>query len=211
MDFNEKSMAEIVANYRDLFKSSFAGWTDRLPIPLFNEEDTYYRLVALISLEVENRGNAFDFDLNTRDKALRVARWLTSSQLRGLILMGSLGNGKSTMLKAIHLLFKRRGTLWNANEIYAGFKDMRMLFHKDSPFLLIDDLGVEADKCMNYGEVSYPVSQLLLYRYDRRLTTIIATNLGMPEIQQRYGARVADRLAESYGVITYDAESYRLR
>lgn len=205
-----KTTKEIIADFRRMYAQTYVDSAARLPIPLISEDDTRYRLQALYQLEVEHRDRDFIDDENTKDKITRVARWLYCSQQRGLVLMGGMGNGKSTMLRIIDRLFKNTSTLGDAQEVFDYFKNSRGgMRYWDEPLLLIDDLGVEPERCLDYGEVNYPITRLLLHRYNRQLTTIIATNLWFDDIQARYGDRVVDRLNETYSVITYGNESYR--
>ena len=205
-----KSAKEIVADFRRMYSQTYVDTSARLPIPLNSEDDTRYRLMALYQLEVEHRHREFIDDESTRDKITRVARWLYCSQQRGLILMGGLGNGKSTMLRIIDRLFRHTCAFGDAQEVFDYYKKSHggMRFW-DEPLLLIDDLGVEPERCLDYGEVNYPITRLLLHRYNRQLTTIIATNLWIEDIQARYGDRVMDRMNECYSVILYGNESYR--
>ena len=206
----EKRISEIVAGFRHMYEQTFIELPARLPLPLNSEEDTRCRLLALYQLEVEYRGQVFDNDENTNDKINRVARWLFSSRQRGLILMGSMGNGKSTMLRVISRLFKSKGSFGDAQDIFEHFKKSQgSMRYWDEPLLLIDDMGIEPVRCLVFGEEYYPISRLLLHRYDKQLTTIIATNLDIEDIQARYGDRVADRMNETFSVITYNHESYR--
>lgn len=205
-----KSAEEIVAGFRRMYAQTYVTPVARLPIPLNSEEDTRYRLQALYQLEVEHRDCIFIEDDNTKDKIARVARWLYSSQKRGLVLMGGLGNGKSTMLRIINRLFKSNSTFGDAQDVFDYFKNSRGgMRYWDEPFLLIDDIGVEPERCLDYGEVNYPITRLLLHRYNQQLTTVLATNLWIEDIQARYGDRIVDRMNETYSVITYSNESYR--
>lgn len=206
----EKKFDEIVAGFRHMYEPTFVDLPARLPLPLKSEEDTRCRLLALYQLEVEYRGRVFINDENTHDKINRIARWLFASKQRGLILMGSMGNGKSTMLRIIDRLFKSTSTFGDAQDIFEHFKRSQgSMRYWDEPLLLIDDMGIEPVRCLVYGEEYYPISRLLLHRYDKQLTTIVATNLGIDEIQARYGDRIVDRMKEMFNVIKYENESYR--
>ena len=206
----EKSLDDIVAGFRQMYAPTFIDLPARLPLPLKSEEDTRCRLLALYQLEVEYRGQIFLNDENTHEKINRVARWLFSSQERGLIMMGSMGNGKSTMLHVINRLFKSTSTFGDAQDIFEHFKRSQgSMRYWEEPLLLIDDMGIEPVRCLVYGEEYYPISRLLLHRYDKQLTTIIATNLGIEDIERRYGDRVVDRMKETFSVITYEHKSYR--
>lgn len=206
----EKSLEDIVAGFRRMYAPTFVDLPARLPLPLISEDDTRCRLLALYQLEVEYHSQVFVNDENTHEKINRVARWLYSSNQRGLILMGSMGNGKSTMLRVIDRLFKSTCTFGDAQDIFEHFKRSQgSMRYWEEPLLLIDDMGIEPVRCLIYGEEYFPISRLLLHRYDKQLTTIIATNLGIEEIEARYGDRVVDRMKETFSVITYEHESYR--
>lgn len=180
---------------------------DKLPITLGAENDTYCRLAALFELEVEKRGNIVLDDY--LDKIEKVTRWLTHSPKRGLLLMGSVGNGKSTMLHTIKYLIGYKALLSDAIGIYDYFKQHGTMLLWNEQLVIIDDLGAEPVRCTNYGEEHNPLAKLLLHRYDKQLTTIIATNLNLQDIQDRYGDRVVDRMYEMFDVIIYKRESYR--
>jgi len=208
----EKNLENIVAEFRKMYMPTFAKLPSRLPLPLISEEDTRCRLRALYQLEVEYRGQVFVYDDNTQNKIDRTARWLYSSTRRGLILMGAMGNGKSTMLRVINRLFQGTSTFGDAQDIFEHFKRSQgSMRYWDEPLLLIDDMGIEPVRCLVYGEEYFPITRLLLHRYDKQRTTIIATNLSLEDIGARYGDRVVDRLKETFSEIIYDAESYRLR
>ena len=206
----EKILKDTILNYKKMYAENYTELPKRLPLTLKSEEDTWCRLLALYQLEVKYRRQSFVYDDNTQDKIRRVARWLFTSQGRGLILMGTMGNGKSTMLRVINRLFQHTSTFGDAQDIFDHFKkNQGAMRFWDETLLLIDDMGVEPVRCLDYGEEHYPISRLLLHRYDKQLTTIIATNLGLEEIVARYGDRVADRMVETFEVIYYNHESYR--
>ena len=54
-----------------------------------------------------------------------------------------------------------------------------------------------------------PITELLEYRYNQRLTTIVTTNLEPSEIREKYGDRIADRFNEMFALVSYTGVSYR--
>jgi DNA replication protein DnaC len=60
-----------------------------------------------------------------------------------------------------------------------------------------------------YGENRYPLESVIVRRYRNLLTTIIASNLTLDQIEHRYGTRMFDRLMEMYDRIVYRGPSYR--
>ena len=75
--------------------------------------------------------------------------------------------------------------------------------------LAIDDFGTEPLEVMDYGNVLYPITDLLTTRYDRNLYTILTTNLTPQETRPRYGDRIADRLNEMMGKVIFANSTYR--
>ena len=70
-------------------------------------------------------------------------------------------------------------------------------------------MGCEPERCCIYGGDYTPIQQILYNRYDRRLPTMITTNLNLELIKDRYGERLLDRFAESYRRVCLDYPSYR--
>ena len=178
--------------------------------PLFTKvDDAFCAIAAGYAVEVEHRKSSFHLDDYTKDKISRVARWIMQPTKRGLILMGGYGTGKSTMLRALKRVYSPCFCLGDAQTVFDYYKTQGGCKYLEDPYLLLDDLGEEPPKCLNYGEEAYPITRLLLYRYDRLLTTIIATNLDVKGLEKTYGGRLADRLYEQYQILPYEGESYR--
>lgn len=205
----EQNIDTLIQHFKASYSQSLSfDYKDRLPMTLGTMEETTARLTALYQLEVESRGIRFIPDAFTSKSIERVTKWLHFSHQRGLLLYGTLGNGKTTMLRAISRLFHGKSFLISAQNLYDYEKD-NTLTRSQRRLLLIDDLGTEPERCIVYGEERHPVTDIILERYQDNLTTVIATNLSLDDIKRRYGARVHDRLLEMYAGIYYDADSYR--
>lgn len=152
------------------------------------------------------------------------AKWLTAQSSKfGLMLCGLTGNGKTTLTKAIISLVRlcnikdeRTDDIWYCRledakdltrlyrEKYENFKRVRQL-----PMLAIDDLGCEPAEVLDYGTATTPIIDLLCYRYQEQLFTIVTTNLTGKQIREKYGDRIADRFNEMMDVIIFENGSYR--
>lgn len=74
-----------------------------------------------------------------------------------------------------------------------------------SPYLLvIDDLGVEGAS----ESVRTAMYRLINTRWERRLRTIVTTNLSLADVATKLGQQIADRLLRTGRFIKFDGESY---
>lgn len=131
-------------------------------------------------------------------------RWQTLENLGGLCLFGSNGVGK-TMLACIiakeaykHRYSTRRVTfvdymsrytfMWGAKSIEEKESAEDDLYnnYKAVEFLVLEEVGKEVD-----SKASAPILEdLLRYREDNGLVTIMCTNLSPKDIESRYGVSV---------------------
>ena len=175
-----------------------------------SRETTEYKLLGLYGAEVTYRGMEFLPDRQTIEKIEKIVKWMYDSRKRGLLLCGTLGNGKTTMLRSLMKFFEHKAVYFEAQSLYNNFKQYQT-FPEISPkdVLLIDDLGVEPSTYNDFGEVRYPLAEFLSIRYKHNLPTIIATNCTFEQLGKRYGDRLQDRMKEMYAMISYKEPSYR--
>lgn len=182
-------------------------------------------LEASYQVQVEKRLRACVMDSSLRHLINYLANYLTNPRCKfGLLLCGTPGNGKTTMLHAIRelIFFTNNNSLWDVPyrtvsapmydareiaQISKDFREFRKL--KSLPLLFLDDLGKEPTERMEYGNVTTPVVELLEYRYDAQLSTMISSNLTPPELSKKYKARVADRFKEMLEIVVFPSLSYR--
>lgn len=192
------------------------------PLTLKQAEDL---LLAAYMAEVESRNRVYIDDSNTRNNISRIARHLVAPKKFGLMLAGTCGNGKTSLLKAIqsatnflNLKYEVRSdkeekiaiSIIDVKDIIANCKDYQMMeVYKKTPYLGIDDMGKEPKEVLDYGNVCNPVIDLIEYRYDKQLTTFITTNLTPEEFKDKYGERITDRFREMIEKIVFQDVSYR--
>lgn len=154
-------------------------------------------LAALVGREVEH----------TEVVAL-VEQWMDSGR-NGLLLMGSVGTGKTTLAYAIRRAWTDYLTIarvykcdWVADQIR---RDETWVHEVSScrGLLILDDFGTEQKV---WGNES--ILPIIFHRYENRQPLVITTNLNNQLLQERYGERIADRLRE-FSQIVMDYKSLR--
>lgn len=123
---------------------------------------------------------------------------------RSLLIVGTTGTGKTDQAYgAVRSLLaagvRLRWRAITAADLYAelrprpdhdGERELRDLSR--CPLLILDDLG--AAKTSEWTEEI--TMRLINYRYNEMLPTLITTNLGVAELRERIGDRVASRLSQ---------------
>lgn len=198
---------------------------DIVRFPMSADEAALY-LLAAIQAEVERRGRMFEDSSGLHEHIRKIAGLFTTPTTKfGIMLCGGVGNGKSTMLKALQNLLNYLQIPNNSSSTFTTYgmkiENAKFLCHQirvDPKNLLhfqhldmlgIDDLGEEEASVMDYGNRVTPVIDLLSYRYDRMLFTMVTTNLTPAQIRSTYGDRIADRFNEMMLIIPYQEPSFR--
>lgn len=199
--------------------------TRGLRLPL-SDKDVKNLIYGFYKREVEVRKRAFRFTAELRNNISRIGDFLTTEDnYYGLFMPGTVGNGKTTMMRAIKDLFvylidKEKITYCEGDK-YPTFITARELAEisrdknsfrivKNKKYLFIDDLGAEPVEISNYGNFVYPYIDVLEYRYDRLLPTFISSNFNASDLCNKYESeRVKDRMKEMFQIISFKEESFR--
>lgn len=217
--YQTKSMQEVfkAQNVRETLKSMRK--TFRIMYPKDRVRDL---LICSYAQEVALRGRIAREHPDLRAAAETAAEVLTgASDNFGIIIMGRVGTGKTTFMKAIQrtlnwFVYKRMleyGTglrIVTAKSIHnseATRSRFRLLCEDE--LLGIDDLGAEPKEELVFGRPVTPLTDLLEYRYDKQLLTVATTNLSAAMIRSKYGERIADRCREMFATVVFSNDSYR--
>lgn len=189
-----------------------------------SERDCCNGIWSAYSAIVTSNGGTCEMTDDLRQRITEVARWLISEDGKpGLMMLGTLGNGKTTMADAIATLIRYIGdksespsdridpTFVKAKKVCEQFVRYPDDYEKlrTARILVIDDLGEEAKKVVQYGMAYTPMLDLLEERYDRRRCTIVTTNLSMSDLGEQYGERLRDRFREMYEPVLFTSPSFR--
>ena len=194
---------------------------ERFRLPMTKEQAVDV-LTAAYQAEVEYRKSEFVLDEQTKANIEHFALFLTNAGSRfGVMFSGVCGNGKTTLVYAFQTLLnymRDRGltdenagiSIIDAKEVAYYAKDVKQFRQlKERPMIAIEDMGREPVEVLEYGNVLNPVIDLLEYRYNAQLFTIITTNLVPKEIRERYGNRIADRFNEMFDKVIFANQTYR--
>lgn len=160
----------------------------------------------------------------------KIAYWLHdylhNRGKRGLMLIGGVGCGKSTAMRALRSTTNRLVELRcrhdygltrqlmmgivSATELSDDRQTDPKMFEADCRRLMlgIDDLGVEITERHSYGDAVRPVEEVIMRRYDNlRTVTVVTTNLTINQLKDKYSARVIDRMREMFLVVSFTGTS----
>lgn len=165
----------------------------------------------------------------------QMANWMSVDSVdrhRWVMMIGGVGNGKTSLLKAMHYLIywlseteggryreavRHSYCYMTAQELCELYRNDRAEFNdvKNRRLFFLDDIGTEPQMQMDYGNEQHPVKDFLLYRYNRQLPLIMTTNLPKAArgekspFEARYTLQVSDRLNEMCTSLIFSDKSFR--
>lgn len=178
--------------------------------------------IALVRWRIEQMVNLmFDkwpADAQTMFKTF--ADYLRQSKKRWLLLIGGVGVGKTTLVKAMAWVYNTATSsqadkmrILNAAtlaEYYRADNADEIINIRKKVKILVDDIGTEPESLNVYGNTVYPFVDLITHKYDDPAAVLLmTTNLTSDEIASRYGERVLDRIVEKCFIIINNSKSLR--
>ena len=186
-----------VKRYQELLSGeTFVGETQTFE----NFSETFIPNIPIAGQAVSQRA----YTRYLKDQSESFADSLPQGPVFNLLLYGGSGLGKTYLLRSIGVRASSKGLQTMAltantllNHIRASYfaRSGEVIFddYVNVPLLLIDDLGTEP---LWQGITVEQLFALLNHRMDKRLSTVISTNLNLTELSGRYTERVMSRLLD---------------
>ena len=180
-------------------------------------------MLAVYKTLVTYRGGEFVMTQEVDTSLNAIAKLMTQPPKKkiGILFSGICGNGKTTMIKTIKETYNYLYSvkmIENYGEFFiCSAKEFAIKSHDynwfdntaNKKYLGLDDIGEEATEIQVYGNIINPIVDLIEYRYNKMLPTFMTSNLTAPEISNKYGVRVADRLKECMDIVYFKNDSFR--
>jgi len=135
-----------------------------------------------------------------------VAKWMSDTKGKGLLLTGNLGRGKTTILEALNLLFRAKFNLVVTVHSSSSIRPTPELLKKWC--YAVDEIGCEP-MLNDYGTKYYPFMEFVNNAERYLKLVLVTTNLTSTELRNKYDDRTVDRLTRLCYVVKFNGKSLR--
>lgn len=131
---------------------------------------------------------------------------------KGIFLLGSLGTGKTILLRGFSNIIARLCDRFFA--FHSAYNLSKIVIEKGTESyskapMVIDDLGKEAEVIKDFGTDTRPISELFASRYDNGALTFCTSNYKMKTFEQKYGEQTCERFLQMFNFIEMVGKSRR--
>lgn len=195
-------------NYIELLEKAYKEAVEGIKAHGFTFGETFHFSIPNAEEELPIASKAIGIDLINTKLVQEVINYLKNNNRKHLLLLGSVGTGKTLLAtKIIPLLifsnFKKIFKIYKACDLSDNLSDA-----KKYPFIVVDDFGTEST-AVNFGNKIEALSEWVDSLEGRACLAIATTNLDANQIKQRYGVRTYDRLRGLFKVIQVNEKSLR--
>jgi predicted ATPase len=148
------------------------------------------------------------------------------SLLKGLLVRGTVGTGKTLLMKAFDRLMKKMGQedclfvivpartierdyAEEGSKVILNYGKFSYTRQGSERVYCFDDLGLESHDSKHYGNDMKVMAEILMDRYDLGLKTHATTNLAPAAINEYYGERILSRMREMFNDIRLEGPDRR--
>ena len=199
----------------------------RYPVDEAFTKDLKLKFVEYLKEQFFFESDKLEIDSKTKNVLNTVFDWVIGKHEpdKGIILTGSYGTGKSSIMKAamklvFHIYGKTDHYPTGIDEpIYVTSKKLARMFIDNekikinsliySKLIGIDDFGYESREVRTFGTIVFPLEEIIMERYDKKKIILATTNLTPAQIEKLYGGHVLDRLKQMCFWIEINAPSKR--
>jgi len=134
-----------------------------------------------------------------------VIDWLIDTKGKGLFMAGSVGRGKTTILRGVlPLLF--RANIQKIIHVYPA-RELHKYDYKKW-LIAIDDMGQD-DIVKDFGTNVNAVEDAISYAEDHMKILLITSNLTREQIKNKYGERIMNRIERLCKIVVFKGSSFR--
>lgn len=148
---------------------------------------------------------------------------------KGILILGSIGNGKTTLMKMFQSNQNHSYRLVNMLDVTADYKmhgeegvkcynvnytGAANLYGRTQYGYCFDEIGTEEIPARHYAETKNVFAEILQVRYNNGHkvpfnSTHVTTNKNEKDILEIYGSRAYDRMKEMFNVVVFEHGSFR--
>lgn len=166
-----------------------------------------------------------------------IISWMQNNHGLGLLICGSTGTGKTTIIKALLRAFNTFPVIYDHIQKKKSCKELKMINAKDlvlskeefsakysfygdgdigkrpefivqKKFFAIDDVGRETMK-NDYGIKKMPIQDIIEDIDSKKKMVLMSANLKIGELVKKYDDRTIDRILKNFAVVEFDGKSLR--
>ena len=131
---------------------------------------------------------------------------------KGIMIIGAIGNGKTTIMKMITELILVHGRkiveTVNCKNLVSLYKQFPPDFYFRRP-MIFDDIGKDEPTANHYGTTIRPFEEIIAARYDQHPPRITFGTANYSINGLDYNESIKDRLREMFTVIKFEEGSFR--
>lgn len=213
---------ELINKYLEKIAEKEAKVTkDRFKLQMSGQDFAeVFKLAAKFRMLERGTNREFIIDDQNKEVINQLYFYLTGSEKfsgdlsKGILLVGSIGVGKTIIIQAIIDILKELQIKiiaeYSSRQLVNDLMENKGLYEDlKKRWIYIDDIGKEKVTVNNYGTKESPIIELLSIRYEWNTFTFATSNYNMETFEKIYGQSISDRFKEMFNILTITGKSRR--